>query len=130
MWHWFLAALLLLTAIGAVVNFVKALGADEGMYSASLILAMMVAIIPIYFFERVFALKAQDRAILVQENLRHYIMFGKELDPRLTIRQIIGLRFASDGEWNALIERAIAEGMSEKEIKQAIKTWKPDLHRV
>jgi hypothetical protein len=35
-------------------------------------------------FARMFALKAQDRAIRAEENLRHFVITGKLLDPRLT----------------------------------------------
>ena len=77
-----------------------------------------------------FALKAQDRAIRAEENLRHFVLTGKLLDPKLTVRQIIGLRFASDGEFVALAQRAAAENLSEDDIKKAIKTWKPDTYRV
>ena len=55
---------------------------------------------------------------------------GKPLDPRLTIRQIIGLRFASNDEFVALAQKAAASGMSEKEIKKAIVHWKADHDRV
>ena len=48
---------------------------------------------------RVYPLKAQDRAIRADENLRHFAMTGKLLDPRLTVKQVVALRFASDGEF-------------------------------
>ena len=53
----------------------------------------------VFFFCRMFPLQAQDRAIRAEENLRHYVLAGKLLDSRLTIRQIIGLRFAIDEEF-------------------------------
>jgi hypothetical protein len=82
------------------------------------------------FFSRVFALKAQGRAIRAEEQLRHYILTTKPLDPRLTLRQIIGLRFASDDEFVELARRAADENLSEDAIKQAVKTWRPDVYRV
>ena len=45
------------------------------------------------------------------------------------MRQIIGLRFASDKEFPALAEKAEKENLSEKEIKEAIQDWKPDTYR-
>jgi len=77
-----------------------------------------------------FALKAQDRAIRAEENLRHFVMTGKLLDPRLDIRQVIALRFASDGEFVALAERAAKEAMTPDAIKQAVKNWRADQYRV
>ena len=84
----------------------------------------------LFFFCRIFALKAQDRAIRAEENLRHFAMTGKLLDPKLTIRQIIGLRFASDEEFVALARRAAEEGLTEDAIKRAVKQWRPDTYRV
>jgi hypothetical protein len=81
-------------------------------------------------FCRVFALKAQDRAIRAEENLRHFALTGKLLDGRLHIRQIIGLRFASDDEFVELARRAAAEGLSGDNIKKAVKSWRPDYYRV
>jgi hypothetical protein len=81
-------------------------------------------------FCRMFALKAQDRAIRAEENLRHYVLTGKLLDPKLTVRQVIGLRFAPDAEFVALAQRAAAENLSEDDIKKAVKNWKADTYRV
>ena len=79
---------------------------------------------------RVFPLKAQDRAIRAEEALRYFILTGKPLDKRLTIGQITALRFASDEEFLPLVDRSLAENLSSKDIKQAIKNWRPDYHRV
>jgi len=46
------------------------------------------------------------------------------------MRQIIGLRFAPDEEWDALASNAASNGTSEKEIKQSIANWKADEDRV
>jgi hypothetical protein len=78
-------------------------------YSASLFVVLSFCVLLLMFFCRVFALKAQDRAIRAEENLRHFALTGKLLDPRLTIRQIIGLRFASDDEFVALAQAAASE---------------------
>ena len=57
-------------------------------------------------------------------------MTGKLLDPRLTIRQIIGLRFASNEEFVALAQRAADQSLSAKDIKQAVRNWRADTYRV
>ena len=82
------------------------------------------------FLLRIFALKAQDRAIRAEENLRHFALHGSLLDPRLDTRQIIGLRFASDEEFAELATKAAEEGMSENDIKKAVKNWRGDYYRV
>ncbi len=128
-YHYFTFALIVATLIGACINFFESFG-SEGLYSASLILALTVAGGMCFFFLRVFALKAQDRAIRAEENLRHYVRTGSLLDPRLDMRQIIGLRFASDEEYDDLSSRAASEGMSENDIKKAIRSWRADTYRV
>jgi hypothetical protein len=119
-----------LTAIGAGVNLYKSMGDHERLYSASLVFVLSICLFLVAFFGRSFALKAQDRAIRAEENLRYFSITGKLLDPRLTISQVIGLRFASDAEFVALAKRAADESMSMKDIKMAVKNWRPDTHRV
>ena len=82
------------------------------------------------FRSRGFALKAQDRAIRAEESLRHLILTGKPIDKRISLSQIIALRFASDEELVSLAQRAAEEGLSNKQIKQQIKNWRSDWHRV
>jgi hypothetical protein len=57
-------------------------------------------------------------------------MTGKLLDPRLTVQQIVGLRFASNEQFVALAQRAADQNMPLKEIKQAVKNWRADTYRV
>lgn len=130
LYHGVLFGLLLLTLIGAGVNLYGSLGDSGRLYSASLILVLTVAMIMVTFFSRVFALRAQDRAIRAEEQLRHYVLASKLLDERLTIRQIVGLRFACDEEFPELSARAANESLSEEAIKKAVKTWRADTYRV
>ena len=130
MFHVVLFALLALTLIGSFVNLFQSLGDHQRLYSASLIVALTVAMVIVMFLARIFALKAQDRAIRAEENLRHFALTGKLLDSRLTLRQIIGLRFAPDREFVSLAEKAADERLSEDAIKRAIRQWRPDTYRV
>lgn len=129
-YHYILFPVLVLTLIGSVVNLYESFGDHQRLYSASLIFVIMIALLMLFFLARVFPLRAQDRAIRAEENLRHYVLTGKLLDPRLTVRQIIGLRFASDEEFPALAQRAAAENMSSDAIKKAVKNWRADTYRV
>ena len=95
-----------------------------------LFLDLCIGVVLIGYFARAFALKAQDRAIRAEENLRHFAMTGKLLDKRLTINQIIALRFASDEEFVLLAQKAADENISAKEIKMSIKNWRGDYYRV
>ncbi|MGD0499903.1 MAG: DUF6526 family protein [Bryobacteraceae bacterium] len=128
--HVVLLGLLLLTLGGSLVNAYRSWERHFAFYSASLIVVLTICVLMLSFFCRMFALKAQDRAIRAEENLRHFVLTGKLLDPKLTIRQIIGLRFAPDAEFPALAARAVAENLSEDAIKKAVKNWKADTYRV
>lgn len=129
MFHGVLFFLVVVTLIGSCVNLSMSFGDHQRIYSASLITVMCTILVLMFAFIRIFPIKAQDRAIRAEENLRHYVMTGALLDQRLTIRQIIGLRFAADEEFPDLARRAVAENLSEDEIKRAVKTWRPDDHR-
>ena len=130
MYHVVLFLLIVATLIGSVVNLWMSLGNHDRLYSASLIVVLAVIALLQFFYSRSFPLKAQDRAIRAEENLRHFVKTGKLLDSRLTLRQIIGLRFASDEEFVLLAKRAADEGMSEDDIKKAVKSWRADYDRV
>jgi hypothetical protein len=129
MYHYVLSGILLVTLIGSAVNLYESLGDHVRLYSASLILVLTFCMLVLFVFTRSFPLKAQDRAIRAEENLRHFAMTGKLLDPRLTMRQIVGLRFASDGEFVALAARAAKENLSSDDIKKAVKNWRADTDR-
>ena len=128
--HFVLLPLLLLTLGGSITNLCLSWGDHSRIYSASLILVLSVCMFMLAPLSRVFALKAQDRAIRAEENLRHYVLTGKLLNPKLTVRQIIGLRFAPDAEFVDLARRAAAENLPEDDIKKAVKNWKADMYRV
>jgi hypothetical protein len=130
LFHFVLLPMLLLTLIGSCVNLYQSIGDHSRIYSASLLTVLSLSVMVLSFFARVFALKAQDRAIMAQENLRHFAMTGKLLDPRITVRQAVGLRFAPDAEFVALAQRAAQEGLSEDAIKRAVKNWRADTYRV
>lgn len=125
LYHRILMLLLLAVLIGAVVNVFGSVGTDS-FYSATLILALTIVICIVTYYVRAFPLKAQDRIIRLEEDVRHYRMTGEPLNEALTIRQIIGARFASDEEFLELLARAVNEDLSEKQIKQAIKSWRAD----
>ena len=103
---------------------------SENLYLASLMVLIAIILIVMAWYVRTFPLKAQDRAIRAEENMRHYVMTGKLLPSDLGMSQIIALRFASDDEFLPLIEKALKEKLSGKEIKSSIKSWKGDYYRV
>ncbi|RLD25835.1 MAG: hypothetical protein DRI75_12755 [Bacteroidetes bacterium] len=122
----FLAILALI--VGSIINLVNS--SDDNLYASSLLVLISFILLFLFYFLRAFALRAQDRAIKTEENFRHYLLTGKPLSNKITVRQIIGLRFSSDEEFPALAEKAEKENLSEKEIKKEIKNWKTDSYRV
>jgi hypothetical protein len=68
--------------------------------------------------------------IRAEENLRCYELTGKKLDSRLSIGQIIALRFADDNEYEELSAQAITQNLSSADIKKAIQKWRPDHQRI
>jgi hypothetical protein len=127
--HFFLLPVLLLTLIGSIVNLTMSWGDHQRLYSAALIVVLCLCLMILSITARVFALKAQDRAIRAEENLRHFAATGKLLDPRLGTRQVVALRFAADGEFVPLARRAAEESMKPDAIKRAVKTWREDTYR-
>ena len=130
LYHVVLFLMLVLTLIGAGVNLYESWGDHQRLYSASLIVVLTAAMLILFFLCRVFALKAQDRAIRAEENLRHFALTGKLLDSRLGVLQIVALRFASDAEFPQLAREAVDKNLAPNDIKKAIKSWRGDFYRV
>ncbi len=128
-YHKVLGLLLIAGFIGSLINLYEKLSTND-VYAASLVTLLFLCAIMIAWYSRVFALKAQDRAIRSEENFRHYILTGKPLPAGLQIAQIVALRFASDEEFISLATDASNKNLSSKDIKLAVKSWKADHHRV
>jgi len=128
LWHVITSLAILALLVGSVVDVTYSTKAN--IYSASLLVLVSLILMSIFWYARRFALRAQDRAIRAEENLRHFALTGKLLDRRLRMGQIIALRFADDEEFVPLAKRAAEEGIRSGEIKKAIANWKADHHRV
>ena len=129
LFHFILAPVLLLTLVGSLNNLYRSWGDHERLYSASLIVVLTARLCILWYFCRTFPLKAQDRAIRAEENLRHFAMTGKLLDGRLTVAQIVALRFASDDEFVDLARKAAEGSMTPDAIKRAVRNWRADNDR-
>ena len=103
-------------------------------FDAILDVLVGVALIIVALFARVFALGAQDRVIRLEMRLRMRELLPDDLQGRIndfTPTQMVGLRFASDAELPALARKVLDENIVKSTpIKQAVKDWQPDLHRV
>ena len=89
-------------------------------------MALTIAVVLLIVFVRGFPLKAQDRAITAEEQLRHYVLTGKLLDCRLTMRQIVGLRFASDTEFAALAQERPMSRSARTPSNATCQQWRAD----
>ena len=126
--HFFLLPVLTINVIVVAVElfrFPSVLGAW--------LLLISIALFVIIARMRVYATQLQDRIIRLEEHLRLAALLPENLRLRigeLTDAQIVGLRFASDGELAGLVQRALDEKLSRADIKKAIQDWRPDYSRV
>lgn len=83
---------------------------------------------------RLMALTVQNRLIRLEMRLRLKEILPPALSariPELGTTQLIALRFASDAEMPALMERVLkGEFEKPRDIKRAVKDWQPDYLRV
>ncbi len=80
-----------------------------------------------------YGLLLQNRIIKTEMRYRYYRLTQKyfeEFEKNLTLGQIVALRFASDEELPALVEKAISEKLSPDAIKRQIQNWNGDYMRV
>jgi hypothetical protein len=124
LYHGLTSLAILALLIGSLVNLLHT--SKENLYSASLLVLVVLVLLSFFVYLRQFPLRVQDRAIRAEENLRHFILTGKPLDKQLTLQQIIALRYAGDEEFVRLAKRAVDEALSNDEIKREIKDWRPD----
>lgn len=96
--------------------------------------ASAMAIVVVAFLARLFPLGVQDRVIRLEERLRLQEVLSEGNRQRigeLTTDQLIGLRFASDDEVDALVTRVLAGEFSDrKAIKAAVTRWRADHQRI
>lgn len=119
-----------LLALGALVLMVMQLrGSDTRDWA---IIVVILAIFEIGWISRAYIVRLQDRIIMLEVKVRaaEILTAGQDAQlAKLDSKQIAALRFASDAEFGALLERAAREDLPPKDIKAAIKTWRPDLYR-
>ena len=130
LFHFFTLPLILGILIASIVNLSRLWSVPEQRLGAILLFLMALSMGLVAFFARSFALRAQNRAIRAEEHLRYLLLTGKRMDHRLRLGQIIALRFADDEEFLQLAEEAIEKKLSQRAIKQQIRRWRADHHRV
>jgi predicted lysophospholipase L1 biosynthesis ABC-type transport system permease subunit len=118
---WLLAVVAFVLLLWVAIRDVSLLTVSLVMLAAAVVIGVTVT--------RTFALRLQDRVIRVEMQTR-LLRLGREGDlARVSLRQLIALRFASDAELPALIDRAQAERLTPDQIKRAIRDWQGDYLR-
>ena len=131
LYHYVLFILITAVIVGAIIKGYRSYSTGlTGMLVPLVLFVTGFILLLLAWYTRAFALKAQDRAIRAEENLRYFAITGKLLDSKLTMRQIVALRFASNNEFVDLAHRAVAENLKSGDIKKAILHWKEDHDRV
>jgi hypothetical protein len=117
-----------LGAIAAVIVALVLVVRDASLLHVGLLFTAYAAFTAVYTTRR-FSLTLQDRIIRLEMQTR-LARLGREADlMRLSLRQIVALRFASDAELPSLMQRAIDEKMTADQIKRAVTAWQGDYMR-
>jgi hypothetical protein len=96
------------------------------------LLALVGSVLCLLYTSRVYVTTLQDRIIRLEMRLRAQSLLTQEqqrLLAGLRIKQVAALRFASDAELPALVERAARENLPPLEIKRSVVSWIPDMDR-
>ncbi len=126
--HFVLLPLIFVSIVLSIVSLVR----HPGLHS-TLWLVLAITLLLAAEKARGSALKVQDRVIRLEERMRLSLLLPEAARPRiaeLTEPQLIALRFASDAELPALAMRAVNEGLTSKQIKTSIQSWRADNFRV
>jgi hypothetical protein len=127
-YHFFIFLILVLNLAFAVYQEVR----HHDLASAWFLFLSIAVLAPLVRL-RQYPLKVQDRVIRLEERLRLQALSPTEWHSqiyRLSESQLIGLRFASDDEVVELAKQALEHHLTQKQIKERIRTWRADEFRV
>ena len=127
--HYFILPVMLINFIWSVVQLFVTRDWNSGRWAVVSLALLMLTI-----FVRLNPLKAQDRIIRLEEQLRYRQVLSPVLAEQsgaLSTGQVIALRFASDQELEQLVSAVLTGKVTKPvEIKRAIKNWRSDTFRV
>lgn len=125
----------IVTSLVLAVNIVwQAIGAFQTPgFSGVLAVLVALALLAVLLAARRHAQIVQDRLIRLEMRLRLERLLPAERHSdiaRLSLPQLIALRFASDGELPALVQETLAQSLTNDAIKKKITAWQADWLRV
>ena len=127
-WHFVVQPIL---GVNAVLQIKQAI--DEPSFWPIWNAVVASAIVAAFICARWMAKRVQDRVVQLEETLRlERLLPGRGLDiEKLTLDQLIAIRFASDAEVPHLVDRILSgELVTRDDVKKAVQHWRPDHLRV
>jgi len=126
--HLFVLPVLILNFVSSIIRLAYGFS-----WNALVGLLTALALVLLGFHARLFALSVQDRVIRMEECQRMSRLLPEDLKGRIeefSPRQLVALRFASDGELPELARKVLADKITNgKTIKQMVKHWRADYLR-
>jgi hypothetical protein len=93
------------------------------------LLSLSFGVFVLVWISRAYIVRLQDRIIRMEMRWRLHVLGRDAGFDRLAIKQVTALRFASDAELPALVDKTLAENLTPDQIKRAVRDWQPDLYR-
>ncbi|MCU1334943.1 MAG: hypothetical protein JWO19_524 [Bryobacterales bacterium] len=93
------------------------------------LICLAFSVMVLVAISRAYTVRLQDRIIRLEMLLRlERLGHGSDF-PRLSTRQLVALRFASDAELPDLVGQTLTKNFTADQIKRAVSDWQADLHR-
>ncbi len=131
--HFLMVPVAAITVLVVGYYLVHSLWVQSFHWLGAWLLVITIAAMVATFKIRLYALRVQDRVIRLEERFRLMSLLQEPLRSRigeLTDAQFVGLRFASDAELPALVQRTLDEKLGTADIKKAVTNWRPDHSRI
>lgn len=132
--HFVLVPALAINLLWRIYRVIFVIDKSHGRAEPAFDLLVALCLIGLALAARIFALQAQDRVIRLEEHMRWQKILSADAFAKagqITRSQLIALRFAPDDELAGLYARVLTGELKEsKAIKQAIKNWRVDNHRL
>ena len=126
-----LFSILVVNLVFSVIHMIR--HREDAYFAGPWIVVLSLAVFIPFIKLRAYPLKVQDRVIRLEERIRLQALAPAEWHTqiyKLTEDQMIGLRFAADDEVVELAKQALEHNLTRKQIKERIKSWRPDNWRI